>query len=260
MGRTFGVEIECGHPDGPSGVASILRQNGCSSEWRVGADGSGVEARTPVLEGRSGFKEFKKGMNLIRETGGYVTRRDGLHVHHGAPEVVNDRQLAARLIESWYYNTPLIEGFVAGHRCGRSAYNPPWTHSQVQQLKTSPQFSNGQHDTSSGTYDPYTRRRSGVVHYFGQCGPRGAINLHSLARHGTVELRLFEGTLDYGIAEAWVKFGQRFLNAALKRKSPLPRASDGSELLKRLRVGKQASERLLAKAGGSYTDLTFQSF
>lgn len=241
MSRTFGVEVECGHPDGWEGVGRLFRASDCSREWSISSDGSGVEARTPILSGASGFKELKKGMNLIRSTGGYVTRRDGLHVHHGAPEL-RDKALAVRLIKSWVANTPVIEQFAAQHRCGINAYNPPWGAGHVRQLETA-------------------RADSRYSTGWQPCGPRGAINLLSLENHGTVELRLFEGTLDYDIADAWVRFGQRFIDNVLKqRKRVLAPAKEPSELLKRVKLNKTASKRLLAKAGGGYTDLTFQSF
>jgi hypothetical protein len=195
-----------------------------------------------VLQGPSGFKELKKGMNIIRSTGGYVTQRDGMHVHHGVPEVVNDKEKAIRLIQSWMDNTPHIEAFVAARRCGGGAYNPRWSADSLRQLQ-SPQA--------------VEQPRLYNELYFGRCGPRGAINLHSLSEHGTIELRLFEGTLDYDIAEAWVRFGQRFFESVLKRKQPLPRLTNGEELLKRIRVSKRATERLLTKANGGYRDLTY---
>lgn len=255
MSRTFGVEIECGHPQGYTEVSRLLRRGGCSVEWSVGADGSGVEARTPVLEGRAGFKEFKKGMTIIRETGGYVTNRDGMHVHHGAPEVVNSKKLAVLLVKSWAANQDVLNRFVNSNRRAGGPC-PPWTAAHITTLEHSVE------DASRAISSNYNRDGSynpGRPH-FTHCGPRGAINLGSLRRYGTIELRLFEGTLDYNIAEAWVKFGQKFLDEVLKRKRPLTTARNESELLKRVKLGKQASERLLAKSGGSYRDLTFQSF
>lgn len=241
MSRTFGVEVECGHPQGWEGVARLFRQSDCSREWSIGSDGSGVEARTPILTGLAGFKELKKGMNLIRSTGGYVTRRDGLHVHHGAEELFGNKDLAVLLVKSWAINSDVIEKFVELRRCGINAYNPRWSDGHIRQLE-------------QVTLNP--NYRCG----FPPIGPRGALNLGSLEDHGTVELRLFEGTLDYDLAEAWVRFGQRFLNEVLKRKKPLPRYTREDSLLKRVRVSKKVSERLLEKAAGGYRDLTFQSF
>lgn len=241
MSRTFGVEVECGHPDGWEGVARLFRASDCSREWSIGSDGSGVEARTPILSGLSGFKELKKGMNLIRSTGGYVTNQDGLHVHHGAEELIGNKELAVLLVKSWSANSDVIEKFVRANRCGGTAYNPRWSIGHIRQLEQA---------------TPDSRYRCGWT----PVGPRGALNLGSLEEHGTVELRVFEGTLDYDIAEAWVRFGQRFVNEVLKNKKLLPRYTKEDSLLKRVRVAKKAQERLLAKAAGGYRDMTFQSF
>lgn len=258
MSRTFGVEIECGHPEDYDDVHALLLAGGCSREWSVGYDGSGVEARTPILKGPSGFKEFKKGMNIIRSTGGYVTHRDGMHVHHGTPELENNKALAVRLVKSWAVNQEVLNLFVNDHRKSGGGPCPPWHASHIAALERAVERPE---DATQGIYDSYSGSYRGRRAWFGRCGPRGALNLRSLENHGTVELRLFEGTLDYDIAEAWVKFGQRFIDNVLKqRKRALSKASEPSELLKRVKLNKTASDRLLAKASGSYRDLTFQSF
>jgi hypothetical protein len=239
--KTFGVEIECYHPQGYNQVRTILRQAGCSAEWDVGCDGSGVEARTPVLQGEAGFKELRKGVKAIRDTGGYVTTSDGLHVHHGTPGLKKEE--AVRLIKSWHANTPTINGFVAPRR--RAGWPcAPWNDTYIRTLER---------DNTPPGPDRWE-------HWWAHCGPRGAINLHSLIEHETIELRLFEGTLHYPLIEAWVKFGQRFLNEALKkeRKRPLSRIQQRDRLLEQLGVAKRHKEVLLAKAGGQ-ADPTFQA-
>jgi hypothetical protein len=231
--KTFGVEIECYHPQGYNQVRTILRQAGCSAEWDVGRDGSGVEARTPVLQGEAGFKELRKGVKAIRDTGGYVTNADGLHVHHGTPGLTKAE--AVKLIKSWHANTHTINTFVAPRR--RTGYPcPPWNATYIRQLER---------DNTQPGPDRYE-------HWWAHCGPRGAINLHSLIDHETIELRLFEGTLHYPLIEAWVKFGQRFLNEALKkqRTRPLRQVNQHERLLEQLGVAKRHKAVLLAKAGG----------
>lgn len=237
MERTFGVEVECGHPRGPSGVRELLRDAGL--QWQVGSDGSGVEARTPILTGKAGFKELRLGIKVIRESGGYVTTADGLHVHHGTPELRRNRDLAVTLVKSWVNNQDHIAQLAAVRR--RSGYPcPAWTTAQVDLLETA--TNNPSDYPQRDSWDNRVLRPG----YFANCGPRGALNLHSLIEHGTVEIRLLEGTLDAEKAETWVRFGQRFLNDVLKRKRPLPACGSTEELLRKVRAG-QKTRKLLAQ-------------
>jgi Putative amidoligase enzyme len=244
--RTFGVEVECGHPRGTSGVRELLRDHGLN--WQVGSDGSGVEARTPILSGKEGFKEFRKGMRIIRETGGYVTNADGLHVHHGAPELRRNKELAVVLVKSWVNNQEHIGRLAATRR--RSGYPcPSWTPAQVALLETA--TDNPADYPLRDSWD----NRIIQAGYFAHCGPRGALNLHSLVEHGTIEIRLLEGTLDVEKAETWIRFGQRFINDVLGRKRPLPACGDTEELLRKVRAG-QKTRRLLTQE----RDATYHNF
>lgn len=247
--RTFGVEIECGHPEGYGFVSNLLYNEGLDG-WDVGMDGSGVEARSPILRGPTGFKTLRRAMNVIRENGGVVTAADGLHVHHGVPDLEDDKDAIVRLVRSWMDNTPLIHQFVAERRRDRGPC-PDWLDVQFAQL-----VENGTVDSGYYPSWDYARNRYQGEVYVGQCGPRGSLNLWSLSEHGTVELRSHEGTLDADIAEAWVRFGQRFINAVVSRKTPMPRCNSHEELLKRVRLGKTVAKRLIEKP----VDLTYMEY
>src|SRR5512138_1933860 len=93
--RGFGVEIECGHRDGCDHVRASMQSAGFNMRsdyahggYNVGYDGSGVEVRTPILRGKEGFRELKRIFKHLNDEGCYVTTRDGMHVHHDAPELV----------------------------------------------------------------------------------------------------------------------------------------------------------------------------
>lgn len=241
--RTFGVEIECGHDDGPQGVERLFtRAGGWLPGWSFGYDGTGVEARTPVLSGPRGFKELRRALTFLRANGAWVTDSDGLHVHHGVPEIVNSKELGKQLVLSWNGNKTIVNKFVAPRRRNRGSC-PHWTAAEIKRLDLE---GDDDPNVQEQQYNPSTGRYEGKV-YYGLCGPRGSLNLWSLTEHGTVELRLHEGTLDADQAEAWVRFGQRFINTVLERKSPLPKFSNSEELLKRVRVGQRAAKRLLDK-------------
>lgn len=263
MSRTFGVEVECGHVNGIEAVVSLLRGAGLNAGthvqsrgwWNVGRDGSGVEARSPILSGPAGFKELRTALKAIRDGGGVVTQRDGLHVHHGIPELLGDKDAIVRLVRSWMDNQVHINEFIARRRRGARAYNPPWTEAQFDDLVQNAVANRGVRQQ----YDYHLNRYVGPK-FVGQCGPRGALNLWSLNERDTVELRAHEGTLDPDIAEAWVRFGQRFINAVLNRKRPIPRCDSPEELLRKVRLGQGVAVRLLDKPARDRTYVDIRTF
>lgn len=263
MSRTFGVEVECGHVDGIPAVVELLRGAGLNAGthvtqrgwWNVGHDGSGVEARSPILSGPAGFKELRTALKAIHDGGGVVTQRDGLHVHHGIPDLLSNKDAIVRLVRSWMDNSPHIHAFIARRRSGRSAYNPDWTEDQFNDL-----FENGTTDRHVQQRYNYTTGRYDGPKFVAYCGPRGSLNLRSLSEHGTVELRAHEGTLDPDIAEAWVRFGQRFINAVVNRKRPIPRCDSPEELLRKVRLGQGVAVRLLDKPARDSTYIDIRSF
>jgi hypothetical protein len=204
-----------------------------------------VEARTPPLQGERGFAELRIAFDTILANGGYVTERDGLHVHHDAPEFVRDPKLIVAAARSWKYNEGVIENLVHPRRHNRGAcpripgdfetydsYNGGYK--KVNPIKHAAKAAkNG-------------RNIADVVQYF----PRGALNLGPLTRgqgRATIEIRLHEGTLDYDVAEAWIRFGQWFLARAATGKRVLS-CPDPATLLRRLEVEEPIKERLLARS------------
>lgn len=248
--RFFGVEIECGSGMGHEGVARRLRD--FIPEWfvpthnekgiacRVGYDGSGVEVRTPPLRGEQGFSELRAVMEfLVDECGAYVTESDGLHIHHDAPEFLNSRRLQKALIRTWRNHDPVIKALVAPVRHNRGCC-PDWTDAQLESYGTEVE----------GYYS------NGV-----RMGPRGALNMTALPEHGTVELRLHEGTLNPDVTEAWIRFGQGFLDRVVKRRAQiqcvLPQPVGVPHLLDTLDIPAEAKRTLLAKAINGGREVAF---
>lgn len=225
--RKFGVEIECGHASGYSHVRQLLQDKGYnvgngydsgSGYWTVGCDGSGVEVRTPPLQGEEGFKILKDTMNLLKSEGCFVARCDGTHVHHDAPEFRGRMGLKnkTRLINSWKANEELIEKWVDPYR---------------RDLGSCPKLKGGR---------------------FGHTVYRGAMNVSALAEHGTVEIRLHEGTLDPDEIIAWIKFGQHLLDSVAKRKNPIPCAKNNTDLLKKIKMSQAAKRGMKQKRKSKY--------
>lgn len=260
--RAFGVEIECGvsackakaaktkyGPETPGGyndfwceddgwanerfivdkVDEWVRRGLVSREWRdrLGWDGTLVELRSPILRGPLGFKELRMMMKLLRQNGGFITDADGLHVHHDAPEFVASRELVGKLVESWVANFKHIEKLVSDWRIDYDAC-PSWDDYSLRSVKD------------------WARQGGGIRPGYGSWS-RNDLNISSLWEHGTIELRIHEGTLDFGQAEAWIRFGQAFINKVAAGQALEP-VSETAELLRRIRCLKRVQPKLLKAA------------
>lgn len=235
--RRFGVEIECGHPNGHVHVDGLLRRHlpqWFDGSWgpvraTVGVDGSGVEARTPPLAGKQGFEELRLAFQILLDDGAYVTSRDGMHVHHDAPEFRANPALIVTAAKAWARNEQLIESFVNPIRANRGAC---------------PRINQPRIDTAE-----YQVKHGANAHDVASHWGRGAINFGDLRQYGfgTIELRLHEGTLDFDTAEAWITFGQRFLNRVAQG-TAVKACPDPDTLLKRLRVAPRIAEKLVSRS------------
>lgn len=220
--RRFGVEIECGFPGGTDQVRKLFSRELSAGRWRIGHDGSGVELKTPILQGEHGFEMLERAMNKLRKHGGYVTNADGMHVHHDAPEFTHSTKKCLLLVESWHNNLSSIHQMVAPYRRTSGAC-PRWRQDEIESLRN--------WSRSMGSF--YAQRSD--------------LNLRSLPEHGSIEIRLHEGTLDPEAAIAWIMFGQRFIYDVLQRARPLKDLIDDPSLLSRIKLSKKAQAILAEK-------------
>lgn len=214
-------------------AASLLYDHGFH-EWtdEIHPDGSGVEIPSPILRGREGLRELQQVMELLERNGFHTSASDGMHVHHDAPEWVEDDSLVAHTLELWEENLPMIHQFVAPNRRTSTmcaSYKEPrysWEAEQWENFKK--------------TKDPTILREK-----------FRALNICHLPYSGSLEIRLHEGTLDFQKAAAWIRFGQAFLNFALKthKQGELVVCNSRTDLLNRARVSSTTRRRLMAVAG-----------
>lgn len=255
--RAFGVEIECGiDPENAiecpeqkikvsyygyrpwefiDAVLNRLQRTGkISRDWFWHEDGTLLELDSPILRGYKGMLELQRAMKYLREYGGYVTSSDGLHVHHDAPEFLEDPQLAVTLLKCWVANRDYVKKFIAPRRVADRGWGPFITHETTENVARWVED-----EGLDGLY-----RELGY-------GYRYDCNLLSLAAHGTIELRLHEGTLDFDQAEAWVRFGQAFINRVASGKAVAAERGLGStrRVLEEFKVTKRAHAVLARKAG-----------
>jgi len=230
--RKFGVELEFAAMDqGVYWVESEIRKLGLNvlndwyrddrhNYWSVHEDGSEIELGSRILQGKEGFDELKYVMDHFTKQGCYVTSSDGLHIHHDAPDYLDNQDAIIKLVDSWNDNRDAIYRMVNPDRWQRYACSA-WEDSAVQRLKK------GDGPGNFGRYD---------------------LNIRSLAKYGTIEIRLHEGTLDYSEAEAWIKFGQMFLNSVAKRKFRIPIDENSKMLLRRVKMPRTQAKVLERKA------------
>lgn len=234
--RKFGVEIECGFQGGTSGVRRLFGFEAYAymndDGWSIGADGSGVELRTPPLQGKKGFDAVRDAMERLKAHGAFVTRADGLHVHHDAPEFVNSPKKCLQLLKTWKNNERAIRQLVAPNRVHNSSC-PGWGVGSILELEQ---------------IADHNLPQDGLV-----CD-RNDLNLLALEEHGTIEIRLHEGTLDADAAIAWIKFGQKLLASVLERAQPIDNAPDDMTFLTRIKLSGQAKAVFAQKKlDGHYT-------
>lgn len=239
--RAFGVEIEfCSDGRGREGTARLLCEafdNAGIRRWnftqRLGWDGSELELRTPILRGDDGMKKLELVMDTLDSAGCYTTSEDGMHVHHDAPEFINNIDLCIKLVKTWKNNQHIIYQFVDPERTrgydgddyddydeeyGHWAC-PEWSEKQIAEMER-------------GRYIPGWSRND--------------LNLMSLPEHGSIEIRLHEGTLDFPEAESWILFGRRFIDRTASE-SDILSSTGASDLLKKVKVVGYAEEILMRK-------------
>ena len=250
--RTFGVELEFnissdrrpggnygGYDEGHAAAEEAIRAAGLDhwtkENYWMGSDGSGIEIRTPILSGQKGMNELKTAMDALKAAGGQCNTHDGMHVHHGAPEFVDNKELMILAGESWINCRKFIVDFVdprrdAGYPCPNT-----WSASKIEKMKKA---------------EAKGRMNGNTLWYNCASGGRADFNMSALYEHGNIEFRLHEGTLDSDVAEAWIRFGQRFITTILKRGTPL-QASDAPELLRKIRCSKTATAKLLERVNAT---------
>ena len=226
--RKFGVEIECGLEGGlPKAKALFTPANGFSPGWTYKADGSGVEACTPILQGAKGFGELKRAYDILNVNGAYVTEADGMHVHLDAPEFRGNGALTAFLLESWLNNRTQILQMVSKRR-RNSSMCKPWTKAIIADIK-------------AGTAD--------VGYHSGEYR-----DLRYRSIIGTFEVRLHEGILDFVQARAWIMFLQRFFYKVAQDGKNLPPLKNDDALFEALRLN-EATARVLKDKAAHYAQM-----
>jgi hypothetical protein len=194
---TFGLEFEVAGISTSAASAALnrggiacvepQRQHEINEKWTSVYDGSvrGAEVVSPILD-EVRLNEASTVARLLLGAGGKVDRTTGFHVHIGAA------QLNVEHIAKWYLNWNLVHeaigALVAPSRLNNSYCKVPSLQDIDRNVE---RIRNGQiSDTNNDRYQSF--------------------NLQSFQRHGTLEIRVHQGTLNGTKAVAWAKFIDAF--------------------------------------------------
>lgn len=192
MSHTFGLELEVAGI-AVSSAARVLnaagidcveaRPHGLHTSWSAVHDGSvnGAEVVSPILTAER-LNDAQAVTRALLAAGGKVDRTTGYHVHIGARAI--GFNTLGNFVQNWYTAHDAIGALVAKSRL----------NNQYCKVLTPEQASRNAERVRGGNISD--------IH-----GDRyQSLNLMSFDRHGTVEVRLHQGTLNGRKAVAWAEF------------------------------------------------------
>lgn len=213
-GRKFGIEIEfignlwdaerhIRQAFADAGLNLIVKHGGYSARatgrtFIIAPDGSvagGGEVKTPPLSGEAGRLAVVAVCVGLAAAGATVTKACGLHVHHDARTY--DLDAFKMMVNNWNDTQDVIDHLVSpSRRAGRNTYCKPFRAADLVKV------------ADLRTMDRAQAR-------YALSGDRyRCLNFQSYGKHGTMEVRQHQGTLDATKMWAWVRFGQSMMTAA----------------------------------------------
>lgn len=244
--RTYGVELEIIHPSQPcdmdevariitaAGVACVAeRYNHTTREhWKVITDGSvhntnsqsGCEVVSPVLAGEAGLAVLATVCNALQAAGYTVNKTCGMHVHVGASDLTVAK--VKTLVKTWLKYEDSLECLVAESRRGQAMF-----------CKSNVQTVTGRRYTSDDAQNVIICEEAfakidacttlDAIRSLFRSDRYHKLNLESLWRHRTVEIRLHQGSVNATKACEWVRLCVGMVEGAATRSRILPRKAHG---------------------------------
>lgn len=180
--RCYGVELETERCDNH-------RELHGKTEWGCVYECStpGREFVSPILQGDEGFDEVKKMCDIAELHRWTIDRSCGLHVHVDVRDLSSDEML--QVVYAYRKSYPLWRKFVSRRRASNSMCgSPQYNANDVRGVEHIEDFVE-------------TRDRFEFV------------NWRSYLRHGSIEVRLYRGSLQTREICAWVALHTRFVDA-----------------------------------------------
>ena len=218
-GLTFGVEIECYLPAGltrealaaqlcDAGVPATaeMYNHQVRSGWKLVTDGSlrdysrGCELVSPILSGDAGLASVEAVCAQLVTVGATVDRSTGLHVHVGVPG--QELPFFKEVLRLYAKYEKVIDGFMAPSRRGSAnVYAQSTTFTPAMAAATDLRaLQRAYNGGRSFRHDARYRK----------------VNLEAYWRHGTVEFRQHQGTIEARKITNWVKFLLKLVNRATR--------------------------------------------
>jgi hypothetical protein len=249
---TFGVEIECYLRNNSTHeeMARILREAGVNAttemynhhrrdHWKLVTDGSlndyrtGCELVSPVLRGAAGIAEMRKVCQVVEQAGARIRRSCGFHVHVG----MSDQPVTSwrNLLRLYGHFEGAVDSFTSRSRRGTGNSYCKSTRYALRANEVAVNSAATLRDLARAYSPDHTYSSpQGIDRFF-------KVNMASFWRHGTVEFRQHQGTVDADKAEHWVKFCLRMVAAAQAGVTP-----DGEDTLPNLAEKIKIAEKELA--------------
>ena len=205
--RTFGVEIEF-FGITPRVAVDALTAAGISAasesynhqtraHWKIVTDasvtsrgtgcGNGLELVSPILRGANGFAETAKAVTALLNAGAKVDKSCGIHVHVGADGMTGADII--RVVDLYVQNNTHLDTVLAASRLN-NGYASKYNNASMQNLRNALRRATGVNDIQSGARN--------LPRYM-------VVNITSYLRHGTIEFRQHQGSLNGEKVVSWVK-------------------------------------------------------
>lgn len=214
--RKFGVEIEFCTGENICDWATWLTQTtGIQvsvygsfydyDNWKLVRDGSvdGWELVSPILRGDNGMAQVKAMVKALKKHGATMDYSCGLHVHVNASDFSFVNIIDA--MKRYDQNEQLIDKAVAENRRGWSNYYAEpmadYVTEVTGQAKSKKQLRELLGEEGYGSIERYAK-----------------LNICSYMKHGTLEFRHHEGTLDVRKITSWINFCVRFMDDVRAKK------------------------------------------
>lgn len=211
--RKFGIEIEFAGTSREA-VAQEMRSRGLDvsiegynhyvrSGWKLVSDCScGYELVSPPLKGADGFDQVRKACDALQAAGARINVHCGLHVHHDVADL--DLDGLRRAVRTYHSSQLAINGLVAQSR--------RTTVTDTRHGTTGNRWCLPLTNIELAHIDRLTHRQT--VSSLARADRYRTLNLTSLPKYGTLEIRQHQGTLNAKKIIAWIEFGQAIFAAA----------------------------------------------
>ena len=228
--RTFGVEMEVNTnrraPTLANAINAEFAARGISQRcivvggnihadidtWKIVRDvtfNPGWEVVSPPMTLADGKAQLEAVCKVLQDLGAWVSRQTGLHVHHDARNLTGTQ--VGRAFATYATFQDLLAQMVAPSRRGNLAYSKPLSWARITDNGTDT-FATDNRAPRSGhrldTIESMIRHRVN--------GRSSTMNIEAVHRHGTIEFRQHQGSINAEKIFSWVLITQSIIESAVQ--------------------------------------------